>query len=308
MGIWSRLVGAASSDVPAEFVVVVNRESVSMGDDAQSHRRELRVRAGSLVGDVVERSSPDVRVQGWSWVAVVDGTVVAVWSLDHGVALLAPDRPLTVSDPGGVVQVRFLYLGRLDPAWLHARLAQGAPLDRDALAAEHAPLARAVLEHERREREAATTARLLGPTCVHALERLGAVVDLHSDVLCRFDVGGVAWQVERSDSMIVVFGRGRRSPLASLRPVGLAERWVLAALALDRRVAEGLDPLPDAPVRAGAEPVQLTVAGRARAVEGSSGAVIAQLRDARDVASLDLVLGRDLDEVVALFGLAGSRG
>ena len=137
MGIWSRLVGAASSDVPAELVVVADRESVSMGDDARSHRRELRVPAGSLVGDVVEHSSPDVRAQGWSWVAVVDGTVVAVWSVDHGVALLAPDRPLTASDPGGVVRVRFLYLGRLDPAWLHARLAQGAPLDREALAAEH---------------------------------------------------------------------------------------------------------------------------------------------------------------------------
>jgi hypothetical protein len=305
MGIWSRLVGAASSDVPAELVVVVDRESVSMGDDARSHRRELRVRAGSLVGDVVERSSPDVRAQGWSWVAVVDGTVVAVWSVDHGVALLVPDRPLTASDPDGVVQVRFRYLGQLDPAWLHERLAQGAPLDREALAAEHAPLARAELERERREREVATTARLLGPTCVRALEHLGAVVDLHSDVLCRFDIGGVAWQVERRDSMTVVFGRGRRSPLASLRPVGLAERWVLAVLAVDRRAADGLDPLPDAPVRAGAEPVQLMVEGRARAVEGSSGAVVAQLRDARDVGSLDLVLGRDLDEVVALFGLAG---
>jgi hypothetical protein len=304
MGIWSRLVGAASSDVPAELVVV-DRESVSMGDDARSHRRELRVRAGSLVGDVVERSSPDVREPGWSWVAVVDGTVLAVWSVDHGVALLVPDRPLTASDPDGVVQVRFRYLGQLDPTWLHARLAQGAPLDREALTAEHAPLARAELERERREREAATTARLLGPTCVRALEHLGAVVDLHSDMLCRFDVGGVAWQVERRDSMTVVFGRGRRSPLAWLRPVELAERWVLGALAVDRRAADGLDPLPDAPVRAEAEPVRLMVAGRARAVEGSSGAVVAQLRDARDVGSLNLILGRDLDEVVALFGLAG---
>jgi hypothetical protein len=130
-------------------------------------------------------------------------------------------------------------------------------------------------------------------------------VDDRPEVLCRFDIGGVAWQVERRDSMTVVFGRGRRSPLASLRPVGLAERWVLAALALDRRAADGLDPLPDAPVRAGAEPVQLMVAGRTRSVEGSSGAVVAQLRDARDVGPLDLVLGRDLDEVVALFGLAG---
>ncbi|WP_148076834.1 hypothetical protein [Frigoribacterium sp. PhB24] len=305
MGIWSRLVGAASNDMPAELVVVIDRESVSMGDDAQSHRSELRLQAGSLLSDLVERSSPDVRVQGWSWVAVVDSTVVAVWSVDHGVVLLVPDRPLTVSDPDGIVQVRFRFLGQLDPTWLHARLAQGAPLDREALTAEHAPLARAVLEHERREREAATTARLLGPTCVRALEHLGAVVDLHSDVLCRFDIGGVAWQVERRDSMTVVFGRGRQSPLASLRPVGLAERWVLAVLAVDRRTADGLDPLPDAPVRAGAEPVQLMVAGRARAVEGSSGAVVAQLRDARDVGSLDLVLGRDLDEVVALFSLSG---
>jgi hypothetical protein len=297
MGIWSRLVGAASSDVPAELVVVIDRESVSMGDDAQTHRRELRVPAGSLVSDVVERSSPDVRAQGWSWVAVVDGTVVAVWSVDHGVALLVPDGPLTAPDPSGVVQVRFRYLGQLDPAWLHARLAEGAPLDPDALDAEYAPTARAVLERERREREASTTARLLGPTSVRALERLGAVVDLHSDELCRFDVGGVAWQVELRDTMTVVFGRGRRSPLASLRPVGLAERWVLAALAGD--------PLPDAPVRAGAELVDLMVAGRARAVEGSSGAAVAQLADAGDVGPLDLVLGRDLDEVVALFGLSG---
>jgi len=138
-----------------------------------------------------------------------------------------------------------------------------------------------------------------------ALVHLGAVVDLHSDVLCRFDIGGVAWQVERRDSMIVVFGREHRSLLASLRPVGLAERWVLAALAVDRRAADGLDPLPATPVRAGAEPVQLMVAGSARSVEGSSGAVVAHLTDAGDVGSLDLVLGRDLDDVVALFGLAG---
>jgi len=147
MGIWSWLIGAALSDVPAELGVV-DRESVSMGDDARSHRRELRGRAGSLVDDVVERSSPDVREHGWSWVAVVDGTVVAVWSVDHGVALLVPNRPLTASDPTGVVQMRFLYFGQLDPAWLHGRLAQGAPLDWEALAAEHAPLAQTVLERE----------------------------------------------------------------------------------------------------------------------------------------------------------------
>lgn len=107
----------------------LNRDSVAMGDDMESHAKSVTVPRGTLLSKALGDYRPEIQVQGWSWVAVVDDEVSAVWSVDHGVQLLVPDRKLT----RGPIAVFFRYFVQIDPAWLHERLASGEPANRPAL-------------------------------------------------------------------------------------------------------------------------------------------------------------------------------
>lgn len=119
--------------VGSSVEVHVDRESVAAGDDVVSHTAVVRVRRGMRLSAVIEQVSPDVRAPGWSWVVKVDGATAAVWSVDHGVQLLIDDRRVTQKS----VTILFRYFLQIDPAWLFARLAQGARPNREALRAEY---------------------------------------------------------------------------------------------------------------------------------------------------------------------------
>lgn len=127
----------------------VDRDSVAMGDDMVSHAKVVTVREGTRLKTALQSSLPDIRAKGWSWVAVVDGEVSAVWSVDHGIRLLVENRRLT----GGPVDILFRYFLQIDPAWLFDRLAAGAPARLLDLEAEYAAIARE--KREARSRAAA---------------------------------------------------------------------------------------------------------------------------------------------------------
>jgi hypothetical protein len=159
-----------------------------MGDDTSSHKRELQLAPGILLSSLIELVSPEILSRGWSWVVVVDGATAAVWSADNGVQLLRPDiRIDPQSDP---IKVFFRYFRQIDPTWLFRRLSDGASPNRRALEMEYAPLAQEAYERRQRERETNTSKRLLSQPCIQGLKRLGAAIDLHSDVMCRFDAQG----------------------------------------------------------------------------------------------------------------------
>lgn len=228
--------------VDAPVLVDLDRDSVAMGDDMSSHAYRRSFPDGTRLADLLEATHPEIENRGWSWVAVVDGTVSAVWSVDHGVRLLVRNRRLRAA--ASPIPVVFRYFLQIDPRWLHERLATGAAANLDALSAEYAPRAAERLETEQRRREREVPEKLLSAAAVDALVRLGATIDLHSDGRCRFFAAGERWVVVRADSMTLVYRAETAAPIASLRPRSFAELWLATAAGARGRQERGLPPLP----------------------------------------------------------------
>lgn len=280
-----------------QITVNVDRDSVAMGDDAVSHAHVLHFTPGTPLSEMLEAAAPEIRARGWSWVAVVGGEVSAVWSADHGVRLLVPERALTADRP--VETVHFRYLLQIDPEWLFRRLAEGAPAHRDTLVAEYAPIAAHRREQELRRRERELPERLLSTECVSALHALGASIELHADSECRFDVGSERWVVRRADTMTQVF-RGQGAPVASIRPAALAECWIIASVAAEARAARGLPPLPAHEHLPAPELRPMAGSRLAPQRWTTTGPITAQLTGDDAVACYRLAVGRSVNEIVAL--------
>ncbi|WP_440709198.1 hypothetical protein [Herbiconiux sp. YIM B11900] len=263
-----------------------------------SHAYRRSFRSGTRLAGVLEATHPEIHSRGWSWVAVVDGTVSAVWSVDLGVRLLVDNRRLRAG--ASPLPVVFRYFVQIDPQWLHERLAAGAPADRDALSAEYAPIAAERLEQEQRRREREVPERLLSAVCIEALERLGARIDLHSDTRCRFDAHGERWIVVRSDTMTLVHHGENPGPIASLRPRAFAEVWLASAVGARGREKDGLPPLPS-PVPDQGPPLRSMTSwppGRERWSATGDDGFVAQLSGEDAVAWYRFAFGRTLDEIV----------
>lgn len=279
------------------IAVDVDRDSVAMGDDAESHAHQVTVVFGTRLSGLLDRASPGIRQRGWSWVAVADGRVVAVWSVDHGVQLLVPDRRVT--SRSGPRSVHFRYFLQIDPAWLLSRLAEGAKPNLKSLNLEYQPIARAVLEKEQRRRERELPARLLSAECTAALGSFGAQVDLHNDRIIRFDLFGTRWTAKRAATMTQIF-RDAGGPVASIRPSMFAECWLVAAVGAERRVALGLPrlphfhPLPAPPLA----PMASWPPGVQRWT--TRGDLIAQLSGDDAVSYFRIAVGRSIAEIVEL--------
>ncbi|WP_341956143.1 hypothetical protein [Microbacterium sp. LWH13-1.2] len=264
----------------------VDRDGVAMGDDAVSHARTLSVPSGTTLSSALEKSSPEIRAEGWSWVAVVAGEVAAVWSVDHGVRMLIVDRALD----HGPVDIYFRYFVQIDPAWLFDRLAQGAPARRYDLEAEYAPIAREKYAAELRRREREVAAKLLSAECIEAIESYGAEITVHADIACTFTYRGETWTVRRADTMLQVFV-GPGGPRASIRPHELGEAWLVGMLGAAARAAAGRPELPEAEVLQG---LDLTRRGGRWM---SQGATIVQVASDLGARVAELVFGRSLAEV-----------
>lgn len=267
----------------------VDRDSVAMGDDVESHARTTTTPRGTLLSAAIEHCSPEIKAQGWSWVAVVDREVAAVWSIDHGAQLLVADRTLM----RGPVAIHFRYFVQIDPGWLFDRLAQGVPANRRELEQEYAPIAREKYRAELLRREREIEARLLSSECIGAIRHYGAVVTLHADIACEFTHVGEPWVVKRADTMLQVFVGGG-APVASIRPHSLGEAWLVGMLGASSRVTAGLPDLPDIDPMPGLELTQ--TGGRWM----SHGATVVQVRTELAARVARLVFGRSVAEVRTL--------
>lgn len=274
---------------PTAIELRVDRDSVAMGDDAVSHVATLSVPSGTMLSAALEKSSPEIRAEGWSWVAIVAGEVTAVWSVDHGVRMLIADRALD----RGPVDVYFRYFVQIDPAWLFDRLAQGARAHRYELEAEYAPIARERYADELHRREREVAAKLLSAECIDAIASYGAEITLHADVACTFAYRGDTWTVRRADTMLQVFV-GPGGPRASIRPHALGEAWLVGMLGVAARAAAGLPELPDAELRPGLDLRQS--GGRWM----SHGATVVQVTSDLAARVAAFVFGRSLAEVRAV--------
>lgn len=274
----------------------VDRDSVAMGDDAVPHRRTLEVADDATVAELLRTARPDVSAPDtWTWVCHWNGVPFAVWSSGRG-GRVWDERYRTVADlpvRDGTPELFHAYWTQVDSDWLLDRLRAGEPLDRRALERQWAPVAAERRERELRERERTVAERLLDAETVDALAVFGAVVDLHTDTVCRFRVGDGTWVARRIDTMTLVDDpRGRRG---SLRPVSLAQLWLVAALARDvEGFAAFTEPLVPSDVRTspGLWSITRTVDGRQE---------LAQQHRPEDVEWFRAVLGRTVRDVVAAY-------
>jgi hypothetical protein len=284
--------------VDAPVLVDLDRDSVAMGDDMSSHAYRRSFPDGTRLADLLEATHPEIENRGWSWVAVVDGTVSAVWSVDHGVRLLVRNRRLRAAE--SPIPVVFRYFLQIDPRWLHERLATGAAANLDALSAEYAPRAAERLEAEQRRREREVPEKLLSAAAVDALVRLGATIDLHSDGRCRFFAAGERWVVVRADSMTLVYRAETAAPIASLRPRSFAELWLATAVGARGRQERGLPPLPPS-VSTEAPPSETMASwppGTPRWSFSGDDGHVAQLSGEDALDWYRFAFGRSLDEIV----------
>ncbi|MCG7630761.1 MULTISPECIES: hypothetical protein [Gordonia] len=281
----------------ASLVIGVDRDSVSMGDDVSPHGYSLAVQPGTALSVVLESAAPEIRARGWSWVADVDGRVAAVWSVDHGVQMLVEDAPVSASD--GPRRIHYRYFLQIDPAWLHRRLADGTAANRPALEREYRPIGDRRREEEERRRESDSSARYLTDDCTAALRGFGAEFDLHNDRLARFTLFGSPIRVQRADTMTMTFD-GTHGVMSSIRPVAVAECWLVAVAGQRARQARGLAPVIDASRMPAPElwPMGSGVAGTERWT--TRGDPVVQLTGDEAVRAYRLSANRSISEVVTI--------
>ncbi len=278
-----------------------------MGDDVEPHRRTVEVPDGAPLEEVLRRTAPDASVCGGStWITSWNDVPVAVHSSGWGTGRFWDERYRTVADlpataDGALPVVFHRYWAQLDADWLLERLRAGEPLDRRALQERWVPIAAQRRKHALRERERTHPGRLLDAATVAALTALGARVDLHTDRVCRFSVGGASgpeasWRAELHDTMTLVWTPDGRC--GSLRPIALAQPWLVALVgaAVSGRGADAL-PAPAVGASVRRSPSLWTVT---REVDGRQ--ELAQLPDEAHAQWFRRVLGRSVQEVAAAYG------
>ncbi len=226
--------------------VLVDRDSVAMGDDTQSHRREFEFDAASTLGDLLGVIRPDASISGGraTWLVVLGppagatGAAAApfgVYAQEWAAArLFGPsDGQLTEFAGGGdVLTLYFRYLAQVDPEIVFDRYRAGGTLssvERGQLSGQRiAQLAEADAKGEERTSQA----RYLSPAAVATLEVFGCRVRVHS---ARYFGGELQTQgdllrviVQARDTMAGVSVNGRH--LAHFRPLLHAEQFVIVQL------------------------------------------------------------------------------
>lgn len=279
------------------MTVYVDRDSVHMGDDMESHELVFDVPRRVALSIVLEEAQPYVHVHGGaSWVVDVDGRTTAIWSQQHGLQLLVRDAPMGQR----FYKVYFHYFGQIDPEWLFQRLRDGAPPHRRHLEEEYRPLAEAACEREHRRREQEIPERLLSEPCVRALAELGAVIDLHNDGLFRFDLDDRRWIVERDDSMTIIRTPADEGFDAAICPTAFAECWLVAAAAGEARATRGLPHLPAYTQNPAPDLEPMSSPPGTRCWTTTTPELVAQLTGERAVDYFRLAIGRSIEELVAL--------
>ncbi|BDD81903.1 hypothetical protein TPB0596_16660 [Tsukamurella pulmonis] len=267
-----------------------------MGDDIDSHASTETVRPGTTLSAFLGAAEPHVGSIGWSWLARVDDVYAAVWSIDHGVQLLVDDYPITRGTAPR--NLYWVYWQQIDPAWLHHKLSGGAPVNFKRLHDEYKPIGLEKQEREERQRERDIDERCVSANCMRAIENLGADIELHNDRLLRFDLLGLRWTFKRNDSMFDIYV-GDDSP-ASIRPLPLAERWLLTAVATRSTPCWDLFSLAPAESTFEWRAMSPTL-GRPARWEARKDYAVAQLEGDDAVACFRFAEGRTLEQIIDAF-------
>lgn len=228
--------------------MTVDRDSVAMGDDTDSHERVLEVPGETTLGAFLAHLAPDVSVAGpatWvvrlggrdgDWVGMYDGQMRVLREADRTLDSLAP------------LQVFFDYWAGAPADLLLESLAGGRLPRKDALQREGWRRGWLAEDERAQEKAATTTKRLLSTDAVAAVATFGGRVEVHAPSYCRLVAADGATYVARADGhwsrLALVDAAGDQHQVASFRPPGpLAETTLVARLGEAWRESRGLPPI-----------------------------------------------------------------
>ena len=246
--------------------IVVDRDSVAMGDDTDSHRREFDAAPATAIGTLLQRIRPDASIAGGraSWVIAAgpppgpDGrptrTVpIGVYAQEWGVARLFGRAETSVRDLAAgrdELTIFFNYQAQVDPEIVFDRYRRGMPItwqERSHLSQQRIADA---TEADARLAEKSSAVRYLSPLAVSAVKYLGGRILVHSNRYFSCEIilpnGALTAVVQAYDSMAGVSVNGQH--LANFRPRTHAEQFLVVQLGNSWRSATGRTPavLPSA--------------------------------------------------------------
>jgi hypothetical protein len=243
----------------------LDRDSVAMGDDVESHETTVNLRDDTTL-DRILASEYHLAFVGdghASWVIKLggdEGVPIGVWAEQWGHTRLVDPARSTIGDlaSNGTLDLYFDYYAQLDPDAVYDQLAAGVtsrPQIQEAITNGETD-ARIAKE---RARSAETSVRLLSEPAIAALERVGASVRAHSDIalyLHAEDRDYEAHRVDHDGSMIYVNSPWPASRanywLAWLSHPDDAARMLIGQIGERHRELAGLEPLawPPQPIPA----------------------------------------------------------
>ncbi|WP_244930106.1 hypothetical protein [Nocardioides sp. W7] len=230
--------------------VTVDRDSVAMGDDTESHERVVDVPGETTLGTFLAHLSPGVSVAGGTgswviWIGDRRGDWVGMYADGEARVLRLADRTLAEL---GVTAVFFDYWSSAPPELLFASLAAGRLPDKTALRHEGWRQQWQVEDERAQEKEATTSKRLLTPDAVAAVAELGGRIEVHAPSYCRLAAADGTAYVVRSDQFWTRISRlddeGDQHQIATFQPPGpLAETTLVAMLGTTWRELNDLPPV-----------------------------------------------------------------
>ena len=240
--------------------IVVDRDSVAMGDDADSHQRELDVAPDTAIGTLLQRIRPDASIDGGhaSWVVTAGppaglddrttrGVPIGVYAQEWGATRMFGRTDTSVRDMaagGDLLSIRFSYLAQIDPDIVFERYRRGEPItwqERSRLSQQRIA---ELTEAAARLDEKRSTQRYLSPLTVAAVQQFGGRILVHSDRYFRCELilldTALSAVVQAYDSMAGVSVNGHH--LANFRPLTHAEQFLVVQLGDAWRAAIGRPP------------------------------------------------------------------
>ena len=231
----------------------MDRDSVAMGDDADSHRRELEFDSALTLGQLLETIRPDASIGGGlaTWLVVVGPPAAAAAPMGiyaqewAGARLFGTDnRRLSELAGTDVLTVYFRYLAQVDPAIAFDRYRAGGTLssvERSQLSEQRIAQ---TAENDARRDEQASPVRYISEEAIEAFRIFGAEIEIHSARYLQLR-GSSNVIIQAQDTMAGVSIDGRHQ--AYFRPIVHAEQFVVVQVGDAWRAGTGRPPvsLPD---------------------------------------------------------------
>lgn len=228
-------------------VVTVDRDSVAMGDDVESHERTLELAETATLQEVLALAGPDASVSGGAcWVLYHENRPLGLWAQGTSELRLVDPAAPRIDDHAvdGRLDLDFWYATQADPDLMFEVISAGSPNRAQALAAYHSRVADAAVAAAA---SPVAPGRFFSGPAREALESVGFTIELESPEGAtleldgqRYDIGSEEQEREGLPERMIRVAAAASVVFASQRDD--AARVVIQLAGEGRRARLGLTP------------------------------------------------------------------